>query len=230
MKEWIKENKVRLISVAIIILVGIPLVVYLMVMIPVFPSKDNNDWAGFWGGYAGAIIGGFITLYVMFRSLIENKKSQDKIFERERAEQIVKEKIDFCNYIVSLFAELEECTDRLIDETFEYIKSGSIETCFRAKNYAGKVNRINVILNIQLSIKENDANYVGVIALKNSIGLFMHTLHHVVKYLKIGSKNVHKINHERIIEYEKNVLEKMKKIEKDIACFCIDNLNIQNKI
>lgn len=228
MRKWIEENKLWLISVGIIILVGVPSVVYLLVMIPLFPAGANNDWAGFWGGYAGAIIGGIITLYVMFKSLRENKKSQDKIFERERSEQIVKEKIEFCNYIVSLFAELEECTDRLIDETFDYIKTGNIEICLRAKNYAGKVKRISIILNIQLSIKENDSNYVEVNALKNSIGLFTHMLYHIVKYLKTEPENLNKIDYVRIGEFKKNTIEKMKNTEKNITCFCMENLNTKN--
>ena len=53
MRKWIEENKVWLIAVGIIILVGVPSVVYLLVMIPLFSAGANNDWTRFWGGYAG---------------------------------------------------------------------------------------------------------------------------------------------------------------------------------
>ena len=51
---WIKAH---LIIALIIIIIIVPVLVYFLSVLPLFPSGDNNDWAGFWGGYIGAIIG-----------------------------------------------------------------------------------------------------------------------------------------------------------------------------
>lgn len=49
-----------------------------LVSISVWPKlSTSNDWIGFWGGYAGSIVGGVITLTVMWMSLKSNKKMQD---------------------------------------------------------------------------------------------------------------------------------------------------------
>lgn len=56
---WIKTH---LIMALIIIIIIVPVLVYFLSVLPLFPSGDNNDWAGFWGGYIGAIIGGVCTV------------------------------------------------------------------------------------------------------------------------------------------------------------------------
>lgn len=60
MKEIVKQIKEHPLYV-ILILFGVPTVVYMLSVIPACPAGANNDWAGFWGGYIGAIIGGIIT-------------------------------------------------------------------------------------------------------------------------------------------------------------------------
>ena len=35
---------------------------------------ESSDWIGFWGSYAGAIIGGLITLFVLHYTIKENSK------------------------------------------------------------------------------------------------------------------------------------------------------------
>lgn len=43
--------------------------------IPIAGTSEN--WVGFWGSYAGAIIGGLITLYVLYHTMKENAKIRD---------------------------------------------------------------------------------------------------------------------------------------------------------
>lgn len=95
MKQWIRHNKNGLFLVSIVVLIGVPIIVYLLSSIPLLPIGGNNDWAGFWGGYLGAIIGGSITLYVLFKTMQENRWSQSR-----------QEKIDFCNYIAEMIGRI----------------------------------------------------------------------------------------------------------------------------
>lgn len=57
MKEYIRKNY----KVILLIFVLVPILIYVVSVLPIIPSGGNNDWAGFWGGYIGAIIGGVIT-------------------------------------------------------------------------------------------------------------------------------------------------------------------------
>ena len=84
MKKYWKH----IVLISLIILVAVPLAVAFMVSARVLVTDTSNEWIGFWGGYLGSIIGGLITLYVLFRTLKDNKKNQ-----------IRQEKIDFCNYV-----------------------------------------------------------------------------------------------------------------------------------
>lgn len=77
MKKWLIENRKIIFIGSLSILVVVPFMIYLLSAIPIFPS-GGNDWAGFWGGYAGAIIGGIITLFVLFKTLDDNKKLQER--------------------------------------------------------------------------------------------------------------------------------------------------------
>lgn len=40
-------------------------------------AGTSGDWVGFWGNYAGAIIGGLIALYVLYHTITENAKIRE---------------------------------------------------------------------------------------------------------------------------------------------------------
>jgi len=40
-------------------------------------AGTRGDWVGFWGNYAGAIIGGLIALYVLYHTITENAKIRE---------------------------------------------------------------------------------------------------------------------------------------------------------
>lgn len=108
MAEWAKENKMSLTVVGIVIFIIVPLILYLLSIVPLLPSGANNDWAGFWGGYMGAIIGGLITLFVLFKTLDDNKKLQQR-----------DEKINFLSTLGDLVADyitmLQDYSKKLTD-------------------------------------------------------------------------------------------------------------------
>ena len=57
-------------------------------------NATNGEWIGFFGSYLGAVVGGMITLFVMFKTLDENKKTERR-----------KEKINYLSSIIDLFLE-----------------------------------------------------------------------------------------------------------------------------
>lgn len=71
-------GKKYIIVVICICVIGIPLIVYLLSVIPIFPSGTNNDWAGFWGGYIGAIIGGFCTVVGVYWTIAYMQKNYEE--------------------------------------------------------------------------------------------------------------------------------------------------------
>ncbi len=68
------KKYIHLIIVVLLLFIVIPVIIYLLTVIPILPNSANNDWAGFWGGYMGAILGGIITLYVMKNSIENSRK------------------------------------------------------------------------------------------------------------------------------------------------------------
>ncbi len=76
-------------------LIGFTIVLVIVIMTPLFVAVgtsadilnwavNDNDWIGFWGGYSGTLIGGIITLFVLFKSLADSKKTLKKTLENER--------------------------------------------------------------------------------------------------------------------------------------------------
>lgn len=79
----IKEHKKQIILWGGIILIAVPVIVYGLSEISLLPVTGGNDWAGFWGGYMGAIIGGVCTFVGVSRTIkYEREKSEG---EKERS-------------------------------------------------------------------------------------------------------------------------------------------------
>lgn len=78
--KWLKRHwkTLALVLAAVVIL---PLVLDVLIFSNSYPSKVSNDgWAGFLGGYIGAIIGAFTTLAAI---LLEQKYNEEKRFQDE---------------------------------------------------------------------------------------------------------------------------------------------------
>ena len=98
MKKYWKE-----ILLAIIVsLVLIPLAIAWTLSFRLINTDTTNEWIGFWGGYLGSILGGAITLYVMWKTLQIEKSNR----ERE-------ERINYFNNIIHLWAELSESINEI---------------------------------------------------------------------------------------------------------------------
>lgn len=89
-----KRTKVFFVLITAIIIITIPIVVGIGVSLPIFQNIENsNDWIGFWGGYLGAILGGLVTLYVLWSTVNNNEKARRR-----------DEKIHFFEKIIELFS------------------------------------------------------------------------------------------------------------------------------
>lgn len=85
-----------------IILIVIPQCVAMMTGTNLLEKSTGSQWIDFWGGYLGAIIGGAITLYVLWKTLNVEKRT------REREEKII-----YFNDMIKLFAEYRDLTVKL---------------------------------------------------------------------------------------------------------------------
>ncbi|WP_101847118.1 hypothetical protein [Halobacillus sp. Marseille-P3879] len=81
------------IMTGVVLSVGLPLVIYFLMNLT--DSENNSEWIGFFGSYAGAIVGAFVALTV---SRMQTKSSRDDLKiqiekqERLAAEQLAQEK------------------------------------------------------------------------------------------------------------------------------------------
>ena len=98
MKKYWKE----ILLVIIVSLVLIPLAIAWTLSFRLINTDTTNEWIGFWGGYLGSILGGAITLYVMWKTLQIEKSNR----ERE-------ERINYFNNIIHLWAELSESINEI---------------------------------------------------------------------------------------------------------------------
>lgn len=96
---------------ALIILL-LPITINMICSIPTIITINNNDWIGFWGSYLGSIIGGTITLYVLYQTNKVTKEIQDKNMGFDFKKEVffkafentceMKQTIDNCNIIESI--------------------------------------------------------------------------------------------------------------------------------
>ncbi len=88
--------------------VTIPVTICVIVLIPYFITifmeilKADLSWIGFWGGYLGAILGGLITLFVLWKTLKEEKNARNR-----------EEKVSYFNNMIHLWSELACLTNDL---------------------------------------------------------------------------------------------------------------------
>lgn len=72
---WTIFKKYWFVGLAIIIMPMATTVATSLIHSPISSFSESNDWIGFFGSYMGAIIGGLITLLVMYRSIENGDKN-----------------------------------------------------------------------------------------------------------------------------------------------------------
>ncbi len=79
MKKYWKDILLGFIGVIVIIPIGVAL----MMNIELITTETSNEWIGFWGGYLGAIIGVAGAIWVMYRTLAQEKENEKRKEKRE---------------------------------------------------------------------------------------------------------------------------------------------------
>lgn len=117
-KEWIGKNKKLAKKIALWVLVIIPLIIYGLSTIPIFPVGGNNDWAGFWGGYLGAIISSLTTIAGVYLTLLDDRKKR-KHEEIEKNREIKeRRRLEILPYLKSAYSIPKEVSVYYQKETY----------------------------------------------------------------------------------------------------------------
>ena len=80
---WFGKHKKQIVLWSVIILIAVPLIVYGLSEISLLPVTGGNDWAGFWGGYMGAVIGGLCTFGGVSQTIKHEREKEET--EKERS-------------------------------------------------------------------------------------------------------------------------------------------------
>ena len=113
-----RKELVLLISAAIIA----PVLVACGVSLPgLGVINDTSQWIGFWGGYAGSIFGGLVTLFVLQKTMKNNQDTLEKtlVVEKEREAAARKQAYfdDICEQMLRFSAEIAAGSHQLTEES-----------------------------------------------------------------------------------------------------------------
>ena len=142
-----KKNWIIIGIVSTIFVITIPIVIGCGVSADILNNFTNsNDWIGFWGSYVGTIVGGMITLAVLYFTITNennNKKREERI---QYFDNIINEwasvsatLANLCFYVNKfLNKQDEDCFERIILYNNEIVKLGTsfiIKIEIRVKQY-----------------------------------------------------------------------------------------------
>lgn len=214
------KKYIRLIIVVLLLFIVIPVIIYLLTVIPILPNSSNNDWAGFWGGYMGAILGGIITLYVM-RNSIENSRKDMKY---EQKIQYFDKLITVSSKYIQVNANMCRCMAHSFNSYNEQTYNSAVE----AMNLAATM-RTELFLLLETREKMYDLKEV----IERLRGVEKQSEILADLYENIGRKVLkgHETSEIELIEYlkgEKNLLSKLGEIETAMRTTVEYNLRIQN--
>lgn len=189
---------------AIVVLIIIPLIVAVVTTAHVIDVNTESQWIGFAGNYLGALIGGAIsggiTMYVLFRTLKDNRQTLDETLANENRIQKHNEIIDFCNLITmrcsDFFVDLEETCYKASDYTNSEYKLEEMRE-FTECNRLTKSTLLGLIVQIEV-VKEKE-DYIPTVA--NEL------------YLKLKKMYAEMNNYyAKVLDKEQNVLNRSEEI------------------
>lgn len=96
-----KKNWWAVAALGMFVIVVVPLLIAGGLSFRLINTDTTNEWIGFWGGYLGSLIGGAITLYVMKETNKEARENLKITLQNGKELDQRKEKIEFCNMIIS---------------------------------------------------------------------------------------------------------------------------------
>lgn len=173
------QNVLSVIGIISIVFIIIPIAMGLIISIdgPVW-LETENEWIGFWGGYAGAILGGLITLFVMWRTI----KSSEEILKIDKKQNFVDELLaGFIEYHVVLMDSVGKMSrNELIGDDI-------------ARNLSIK----SEILGTMLESKKNNPNYYHCNEMLECLNCVTEKFNNIIKF-----RNTHDIEEHCNVLYE----------------------------
>lgn len=214
--DIIKKYKTYICWGAAIGFIGIPFLAYILSEAKVLPVCGNNDWAGFWGSYFGTIIGGGITLSVMYATVKDNQKNLDKTLKFEKEKVRREEKRIFNNELLEQVAKYQTY---LLD-IYRSITSRDIRSDFYERLKESTI--LSKIIVIKLDAIQKDAEYLYAKELEESVVQTTESFNKLVDMLnkEIKGETIHQIP-----EQEKETKEKINNLMNDIEEYFKKNGN-----
>lgn len=115
MKKYWKE----ILAGSLIAFLIVPLIIAGMLSFRIIVTDTTNEWIGFWGGYLGAIFAGIIALYVLFKTLDDNRKNLERTFDENRR---LNERGEIINFCESITDRLKNVDRQIFDVMLSYEK------------------------------------------------------------------------------------------------------------
>ncbi|WP_143322550.1 hypothetical protein [Clostridium sp. HBUAS56010] len=208
-----KFNIATYVLIAILVFAFIPMGIAFLVSFNFINTDTSNEWIGFWGGYLGSIIGGAITLYVLFKTLLDGKKLQKR-----------EEKLKYCDQIVEVTAEYNRKVSLLLMRIIDFHialsskKPNGLEELF---GYIYGMEKSKFILTVMLYSNEMDEEYERIEEIKNIVGRIQSLLEIVTKPVIDGT--IAELTGKVFDEVSKKVNEEQEKLLEETINFLVAN-------
>lgn len=154
----------RFIVIIAIISIAIPIIIGWGVSQDILNNWTNdNDWIGFWGSYIGTMIGSFVTLFVLWSTLEDNRRAREK-----------EEKINYYNNLIDSTADFLANAEKYLAAIARLLSVNDYDARNKYVEARNQFTKSSMILEVQLHIKKESENIEAIISYTDSIrdGLF----------------------------------------------------------
>lgn len=103
MWDFIKKYIIWIICAVILIFIVIPLIVYGLSEGRILSVGGTNDWAGFWGGYLGAIMGSMATIGGVYLTISDDRKKRIEEEKNRSLELQERRRLDIIPYLNTMY-------------------------------------------------------------------------------------------------------------------------------
>lgn len=102
-RENIKKYIVWIICAVVVMFIVVPLIVYGLSEGRKLPVGGTNDWAGFWGGYLGAIMGSVATIGGVYLTISDDRKKRIEEEKNRSLELQERRRLDIIPYLNTMY-------------------------------------------------------------------------------------------------------------------------------
>ena len=122
---------------------------------------NSNDWIGFWGNYAGAVIGSFVTLFVMYETNRSGREDLEISIKHNKEMEERQEKLKFCELIIGKVASLTENVEETVYRAHDSRNfNDSVEHLQSFSKQFRMTRAVTLELYMYFEIKKEQNNYI----------------------------------------------------------------------